>query len=186
MTSLEFVRALVESGADVNQVIQRGKSPGKARLNRKLATPFLFASATCDLPLMELLLELGADATLTNADDCNALMAAAGIGVTAVGEEPGTEPEVCAAIKRLAGLGLDVNHVDKNGETAMHGAAYRTFPKAVETLAALGADPEIWNQKNTHGWTPYSIAGGKRPGSVKPSPETKRALDAAKQNATLR
>ena len=179
LNSLDFVRELVDAGADVNLQLNSGKSPGKAKLNSKGASPFLFAARSADIPLMKLMLELGADPKLTNVDQCNALMAAAGVGVVAVGEEPGTEEEVCEAIKMLVELGVDINAVDKNGETAMHGAAYRNFPEVVQLLAALGADKTIWNQQNKHGWTPHLIATGKRPGSVKPSPETIAALDKA-------
>ncbi|TWU46890.1 ankyrin repeat domain-containing protein [Rubripirellula reticaptiva] len=177
--SLQFVRAIADAGADVNAKLKKG-SGGKARLNHRGATPFLLAAKTADLPLMKLLWELGADPQLTNVDDCNALMAAAGIGVVAVGEEAGTEPEVLAVIDWLIKLGLDPNHVDANGETVMHGAAYRNYPLAVARLAARGADPLVWDQKNKHGWTPTMIASGKRPGSFKPSPETIAALDHAK------
>ena len=174
--SLEFVRQIVKAGADINLQLEKGKT-GQAKLSRRGATPFLLASANADLELMKLLLELGADPELTNADDCNALMAAAGVGAIAVDEYPGSEEEVCAAIKMLHGLGMDPDHVDKNRETAMHGAAYRAYPNAIATLAKIGATPKVWNQQNKHSWTPYDIADGKRPGSVKPSPETKAALD---------
>jgi len=46
-------------------------------------------------------------------------------------------------------------------------------------LAELGADPKIWNAKNKHGWTPHLIASGNRPGSVKPNPAMRAALDEA-------
>ena len=179
MNSLEFVRQLVKLGADVNlECSQKGKT-GEARIRAAGATPFLFASKTADLPLMKVLLELGADPRTTNADDTTPLMAAAGIGATAVGEEPGTEQEVEQAIRLLLELGLDIDAVDKTGNTAMHGAAYRSYPSTVALLDELGADPEVWNQKNQYGHTPHAIANGKRPGSFKPSPETIAALDAA-------
>lgn len=178
LTSLQFVRELVDAGADVNVKLKSGKS-GKAVLNRKGATPFLLAAKTADLPYMKLLVELGADPTITNADGCNALMAAAGVGVRAVGEEAGTEPEVIEAIDYLITLGVDLNAVDDNKETAMHGAAYRNFPRVVEYLASKGADSSVWNHKNRSGWTPVMIAQGKRPGSFKPSPTTVSALQAA-------
>ena len=72
--------------------------------------------------------------------------------------------------------GLDINAVDKNGETDMHGAAYKNLPKAVEFLNAKGAKVEVWNTKNKQGWTPLWIALGNRFGNVKPSPETEAAL----------
>lgn len=178
LSSLQFVRAIVEAGADVNAQLERGKG-GKAVLNHKGAPPLLLAGKTADVPYMSLLVELGADVTLTNVDGTTPLMAAAGIGVRAVGEEPGSEPEVIEAIDFLVKHGLDVNAVDKNGETAMHGAGYRNFPLVVAHLAKRGATPDSWNHKNEYGWTPVMIAQGKRPGSFKPSPVTVKALQEA-------
>ncbi len=177
--SLDFVRKMVKAGASVNLQLEDGKSPGYAKLNTKGMTPFMMASGTADIPLMELLLELGADPKLTNADDCDALMACAGVGVVAVGEYPGTEAEVDKGIRMLVKLGLDPNRVDKNGETAIHGAAYRNYPSAVAVLTQCGAESKVWNKKNKFGWTPHIIASGKRPGSLKPSPATMAALDKA-------
>ena len=179
LTSLQFVRQIVAAGADVNLRLKSGKS-GKAVLNKKGATPFLLASKTADLAYLKLLIELGADPTITNHDECTPVMAAAGIGVRAVGEEAGTEPEVLAALDYLLSLGLDVNAEDRNKETAMHGAAYRCFPKVIEFLAARGADPAVWDHKNKYGWTPVLIGQGHRPGSFKPDPKTVAALEAAK------
>jgi ankyrin repeat protein len=178
LTDLQFVRALVEAGADVDARLQAGKG-GRAVLNLRGATPLLMAARTADVPLMKTLLDLGADPQLTNVDDSTPVMAAAGVGVRAVGEEAGTEPEVLEALEFLLDLGGDVNAKDKNGETAMHGAAYRNFPLVVRFLAEHGADPVVWNQKNAYGWTPVMIAQGQRPGSFKPSPETVDALRAA-------
>ena len=178
LTSLQFVRDLVAAGADVNVRLNGGRS-GRAVLSHKGATPFLFAGKTADLPYMQLLLELGADPMLANTDGCHALMAAAGVGVRAVGEEAGTEPEVLNAIEFLVSIGLDVNTVDDNGETAMHGAAYRNFPDVVDSLVRHGAASQHWNHKNKWGWTPVMIAQGHRPGSFKPSPVTVAALQRA-------
>jgi len=185
VNSLDFVRELVKLGADINlQLKKNPKFVRKGRLNPKGMTPFIYASRTADIALMKLFLELGADPMLENADGATALTAAAGVGVIAVGEEAGTVEEVKAAIELLVELGLDVNGVDKKGETAMHGAAYRSFPETAKLLAELGADPKIWNKKNKSGWTPHLIASGKRPGSVKPDPAMKAALDAAMKKET--
>lgn len=178
LSSLDFVRAIVASGADVNAAIRKG-SGGKSRLHMKGATPFLLASRTADVPLMKLLIELGADPTVNNVENCTPLMAAAGVGVRSVGEEAGLEPEVIDAINYLVSLGLDVNAIDENNETAMHGAAYRNFPQVVECLESNGANSKFWNHKNASNWTPIRIAQGYRPGSFKPSPETVSALEAA-------
>jgi ankyrin repeat protein len=140
------------------------------------ATAFLLASKTADLPYMRLLVELGADPLLANKDGCTPLMAAAGIGCLAPDEEAGTEPEALAAVEYLLGLKADVNTMDRNGETAMHGAAYKSLPKMVHLLADKGAKIDVWNRKNKYGWTPLLIAEGFRPGNFKPSAATIDAI----------
>lgn len=180
MSSLEFVRAIVAAGAEVDLKLKTGASK-KASLCRKGATPMLLAGKTADIDLMKLLVELGGDPLEPNSEGCTPLMACAGIGVRAVGEEAGTEPEVIAALEYLISQGADVNTVDDNKETAMHGAAYRCYPKVVQFLAANGADPKKWDHKNRSGWTPKRIGQGYRPGSFKPHPPTVAAIEAAKK-----
>jgi ankyrin repeat protein len=175
LTSLQFVRELVARGADLDLQLQKGKS-GKGILNQKGATPLLLAADTADVPLMRLLIELGADPMIPNADQCTPLMAAAGIGTIAPGEEAGTEEEALSAVGLLLELGADINEVDDNGETCMHGAAYKSSPRLVEYLAAHGADIEIWNRPNKYRWTPLDIAEGYRPGNFRPSADTIAAI----------
>lgn len=175
LTSLQFARQLVASGANVNTRLAKGAS-GRGKLNMTGATPILLASKTADLAYIRLLVELGADPLLPNKDGCTPLMAAAGIGTLAPDEEAGTEPEALAAVEYLLSLGADVNTVDQNGETAMHGAAYKSLPKMVQFLADKGAKIEVWNKKDKYGWTPRMIAEGFRPGNFKPSFETIEAI----------
>jgi ankyrin repeat protein len=169
MTSLELVRKLVQRGADINARMTKPIKFGLTGLNTMGATPFLLAAKTADAELMRLLASLGADPTIPNADHSTALMAAAGLGTRSPGEDAGTESEVVEALQVALDLGADINAVDDKGETAMHGAAYKNSPKAVEFLAAKGAKIEIWNRKNKSGWTPLTIAEGHRFGNFKPS-----------------
>ena len=53
-----------------------------------------------------------------------------------------------------------MNAVDKNGETAMHGAAYKHVPAVVQFLAQHGAKADVWNRPNKKGWTPLRITEG--------------------------
>lgn len=173
LNSLQFIRELVKHGADVNAPLANGKG-GAGQFNKKGATPFLMASATADVAYMKLLLELGADPSIPNADKCTPLMVACGIhvGSDAANEVAGDEPEVLQAAELLVKLRADVNAVDANGETAMHAAALKNLPKVVQFLADKGSKVEIWNRKNKYGWTPLAIAEGHRPGNFKPSAET--------------
>jgi ankyrin repeat protein len=177
LSSVEFIRKLVEQGADVNATLKSGKG-GPGLFNKAGATPFLMAASTADIVYMRLLVELGANPRLGNIDNCTPLMVATGIGVgsAAANEVAGEEPEVLEAAQLAIDLGNDVNAVDANGETAMHGAAYKNLPKVVQFLADRGAKIEIWNRKNKYGWTPLQIAEGQRPGNFKPSAETVAAL----------
>src|SRR4051794_1329394 len=148
LSSLEFVREIVKRGANVNFRLPKGapKQPNtSSSIGSEGATPFLFAADREDVPLMRLLLELGADPLLPNFNGTTPLMAAAGVGTNEPQEEAGEESEAVEAVKMLLDLGADVNAVDKNGDTAMHGAAYAISPLVVKLLAERGADPRIWN-----------------------------------------
>ena len=175
VTSLEFVRTLVELGADVDgQLLGRTSRPPHtaSRIEMEGATPFLMAADRADTALMGVLLDLGADPSLVNMKNTTPLMAAAGLGTTAPFEEAGTELESLEAVQFLLDLGADIDSVDKNGDTAMHGAAYAHFPMVVQLLADSGAEPGIWSQANERGLTPLFIAEGYRGGGFKPSRPT--------------
>jgi uncharacterized protein len=176
LTSLEFVKAIVAHGANVNLPQKKG-APGRGILGRVGATPLIAAASTSDVALMQALVDLGADPKLSNADGTTPLLAATGVGVGAPEEAAGSEPEALEAVALLLKLGADVNAVDKNGETAMHGAAYRNHPKVVEFLAKNGAKIDVWYRKNKAGLTPLVIAEGHRPGlNFRPSPPTVAAF----------
>jgi uncharacterized protein len=183
--ALDLVRALATHGADVNVRLAKGHS-GFADFTTTGATPFVLAARTGDLPLMNVLLELGADPAIPNADNSTALLAAAGIGDLGSGEESaGTEEEAIAAVKLLLELGADINVVDSNGETAMHGAVYQGRAALVDFLAGNGADARVWNRRNKWGWTPLLIAQGYRKGNFRPDQATIQAVQRAMRDAGL-
>jgi ankyrin repeat protein len=176
MTSLQLVTKLIEKGANVNARMTKKVNVGLTSLNTAGATPFVLAARTGDAELMRFLAKLGADPNIATNDGANAMIVAAGLGTRSPGEDAGTEEEIVAALQAALDLGVDINAVDNNGETAMHGAAYRNHPLAVDFLAAHGAKIEVWNQKNKEGWTPLTIAEGYRFGNYKPSPVTADAI----------
>ena len=175
MTSLEFVEVLVKHGARINAQLTRGASGGN-RLGRPGATPFLLASRTADLPLMKLLVKLGADYRLPNHQGRTPLLAAAGVALGPEADEAASEDEAVLAVNYLLELGARIDIVDKEGDTVMHAAAFKQAPKLVRLLAEKDADIEVWNRKNKQGWTPLLIAQGFRYGNFKPSDETIAAL----------
>jgi ankyrin repeat protein len=160
MDSLALVKKLKAHGADVNARITRRPNIGVTALNLIGGTPFFLAARGGDAELMRLLVELGADPLLPNEDGTTPLMAAAGVGTHSPGEDAGAPPEALEAVKLAIELGNEVNAVDKNGNTAMHGAAFKQLPEVVKYLAEKGARVEVWNHKNVSGWTPLRIAVG--------------------------
>lgn len=159
--SLDLARVLVNKyGADVNA--RQTKEPnsdmeGRNSLNRYGATPFFLAAKSVDVPLMEVLLELGADPFVGNVDGDSPLMVAAGVGVYSQGESPGLPEESADAVKMLLDLGAPVDEVDKNGETVLHGPAWRGSNEAVTLLVNAGAKLDV---RNNRGWLPLTIADG--------------------------
>jgi ankyrin repeat protein len=106
-----MVRFLVAAGADVNARMENGKSE-LGRFTYTGSTPFLLAAQASDLPLMKLLVELGADPQRPAADGSTPFLAAAGVGALGDGDESaGTEAESIAAIEFLLELGADINAV---------------------------------------------------------------------------
>ena len=176
VSGLELVKKLVARGANVNARMTRKVNLNNTRLNEIGATPFMLAALTADAELMRTLAALGANPLLPNADNSTPLMAAAGLASRSPGEDPGTESETLEAVQVALDLGADINAVDKNGETAMHAAAYKNMPKVVKFLAAKGAKIAVWNRDDKFGWTPLAIAVGYRFGNFKPSAETEAAV----------
>jgi uncharacterized protein len=176
MSSLELVRKLVAAGADINARMTRRANLANTRLNEVGATPFMMAALTADAELMRELAKLGADPFIANVDNSTPLMAAAGLATRSPGEDAGTESEVLEAVQVALELGNDIDAVDKNGETAMHSAAYKNLPQVVKLLASKGAKIDVWNKPDKFGWTPLAIAVGYRFGNFKPSPETEASI----------
>jgi ankyrin repeat protein/acetyl esterase/lipase len=177
LSSLDVVKLLVQSGADIDARLENGKSE-LGCFNYTGATSFLLAAQAGDLLLAKALVGLGADPTIPNSDRTSPLLAACGVGALGDGDESaGTEDETIAMVEYLLSLGADVNMVDFNGETALHGAAYQSWPNVVRLLHQRGARTEVWNHENRAGWTPLAIAIGFRPGNFRPAPETISAIE---------
>ena len=167
---LTFVRGLVERGADVNaRMTGEPRTRFRKGYNWTGATPLLMAAKEADTPLVRVLLELGADPTLTTDEHTTLLMVAAGVGIASPGEDGGTPEDALECTRLALGLGGDVNATDDNGETALHGAVSRLAPAVVQLLIDNGA--ETFTVRNQAGWTPLHLAAGVfRQGTYKESP----------------
>ncbi len=179
LTSLEFVREIVKRGANPNFRLPKGapKQPDtSSKIESDGATPLLFAADRSDVPLMRILIELGADPLLPNFNNTSPLMAAAGLGTTEPLEEAGEESEAVEAVSMLLDLGADINARNNDGDTAMHGAAYNIYPRVVELLGKRGADPQIWKNPDKFGRTPLFIAEGYAGRLPRPDPPTIEAV----------
>ncbi|MCM8527253.1 MAG: ankyrin repeat domain-containing protein, partial [Lentisphaeraceae bacterium] len=149
----------------------------RSHIAQKNTTPFILACQRGDIAYARLLHELGADAKAQNVNGTNALLAAVGAGSKTPSEEPGTQEESMELVNWLIKLGHDINCQNKKGDTVMHCAAYRNFPKVAEFLHSKGADIKVWNNKNRSGRTPLLIAQGFRGGNFKPDEATTLALE---------
>jgi ankyrin repeat protein len=139
------------------------------------STPFLLAARYAEVDIMRALLAAGADPSVAMPDGPTALMLAAGVewedtGVGGfadrrarflpAGSSPWGLPDwnrTLPAVELALALGADVNARNKDGNTALHGAA-KGFDAVIELLIARGADPNV---KNRRSQTPLSIAAAR-------------------------
>jgi ankyrin repeat protein len=158
LDAFDLVRALADAGANLD--IRQTKEPRDGNrniLNRVGSTAFLQAAKVADVEMMQVLADLGADPAITTEEGCTALMAAAGVGIWKIGENPGTNEEALSAVRLAWELGNDVNAADVNGDTALHGSIHRGAGNIVGFLVEKGADIDALNNK---GWSALSVAEG--------------------------
>ena len=147
--AVELLAALLDAGADPNARIARRlwfspTSHNRLWINPAGATPFWRAAQASDVESMRLLLAAGGDPDLATFDETTPLMVAAGIGWR--GNFSQTAPDSwMKAVHFLMEIGADVNAVDTNGYTALHGAAALGNDEMVEFLLALGARVDAIN-----------------------------------------
>jgi ankyrin repeat protein len=156
LDSFDVIKSLIAHGADVNAQMAKGFIGLRQPLDMPLAgaTPFFLAARVADVPVMQLLLEKGANPLLRTKENATPLMAAAGVGYRQ-GESPGTEEEALAAVKLALSLGDDVNAANGIGFTALHGAAIRGANTIIKFLVDNGARI---NAKDKRGRTAFTVA----------------------------
>jgi ankyrin repeat protein len=151
---LELMAVLLEHGADPNARIVRPlwfRPPHHNQMWVKTSgsTPFWRAAQATDLLAMKLLVSRGADPRMASTDKDTPLAMAAGIGWS--GNYSINAPYFLDAVKYLVEEAkVDVNTVDKDGYTAIFGAAYRGDNEMVKYLVDKGARLDLRNNK---GWS---------------------------------
>jgi ankyrin repeat protein len=160
--SIPIIKMLLAKGADPNArlkgpILKRVYDAGDGRLGEG-ATSLMRAARKCDVTVMQLLLDAGADPKLTQKSGNNVLMLAAG-AVTSGGDESQhiSEEEALAAIKIAVAAGIDVNEANATGDTVMHTAATASggLRSVIQFLATSGARLDL---KNKAGRTPLEAA----------------------------
>jgi ankyrin repeat protein len=157
MDQLEYIKLLIDKGADVNARVCGGKSTptncvGDSTETRTIftmqwvredgATAFWRAAQSGDVTLMKLLLAHGADPKITSAHKVTPLAVASGIGwVEGITYEWSPE-ENLEAVKMCLDLGIDPNAVDDEGRTALHGAAHKGRNDVIKMLVDHRANLE--------------------------------------------
>jgi len=141
-----MVKVLLERGVNPNIAL---KKPIIGRHNNLVgdtslgegATPLARAAKTNDLRIMQLLLDGGADPTITLKDRTTTAMIASSLD----------------SIKLLVEHGVDVNAFNTNGQTILHNAAGRGANPIIQYVAGKGAKLD---KKDKQGRTPLDIALG--------------------------
>lgn len=156
LDALDLVRLTLEHGANPNAQLTGPTIPRHHGFpDRSLsagATALMRAARSHDLESMRMLLEAGADATLTQADGSNVLF-------SAVAPPPrGTGDAGLVAAKDVILLvleaGADLNAKGANGESALHRAARQGNPTAITVLIEEGIPLDV---RDEAGKTPLDI-----------------------------
>jgi len=174
MDHLEFIKLLLDKGANVNTRIKDSTETRTVFTNQWLdengATAFLRASQSGDLVLMKLLLSRGADPKIKTELGVTALQVAAGIGWVEGITYEWSPKDTLEAVRLLLDLGLDPNVQADTGRVALHGAAHKGATAVVQLLVDRGARMDIRDYGNTdnrgsrelatHTWQPVDYADG--------------------------
>jgi ankyrin repeat protein len=175
MDTLEYIRILLENGADPNQTVAANTETRTIFTMQWFfesgATPFVRAAQSGDTELMRLLLEHGADPNHRTDHGDTALSAAAGIGWVDGVTYEWSSAENLEAVQMLLDLGVDPNTQNNDGRTPLMGAAMKGRLDVIEALVAGGAslDTRDFGSRDTdktgsilagHTWQAIDYADG--------------------------
>ena len=158
LSPVELAAALIGHGVDVDaRITQQIRDRYRTHMSMIGATAYVMAAKAADAEMMRLLLAAGADPRAKTEAGRTALMVASGVDMWYVDEDSGTNEDALEAVEVALAAGIDVNAVNDDGETALHGAAFRGSNEIVQLLVDRGATLDV---QNTLGFTPLMIANG--------------------------
>ncbi len=166
-----LARALLDTGTDPNVRIAKSYYIGPAIRDAcesvsemQGATPFMLAAISADVPLLRLLGVYEADPEIGTSDGTTPLMVSARASCSGPNQQHNLAnsriDSSLEAVKTILQMGVDINAVNANGESAMHMAAFSGTGPVVQFLADHGAQVDV---RNKSGETPWSMASGISP-----------------------
>ena len=159
VTRMHIAKMLLAHGADVDARTTKPWQDGYRGSYGVNATPFLLAAKGADTQMMLLLAANGADVTATNALGTSSLMAAAGVEMSNPNEDSGRDADALAALRLALKLGAgEIDAVNQQGDTALHGAIRRALPEFAKLLVEHGAKLDV---RNKGGLRPIDLALGR-------------------------
>ena len=166
LTPIDLMARLLEKGANPNLALSAPmRHRNHAASDRSLGagtTPFMRAAKTADVKAMRVLLDHGANPSLTQKNGTTALMIAAMFKSARNDDDSegtadaGSSDDAIQAIRMCVEKGADINAMNENGDTALHLAANEAV---IRFLVKQGANLDA---RNWGGETPLEAWDGKR------------------------
>jgi ankyrin repeat protein len=174
-TSLQIIERLLAAGANPNPQLKLappfrniGNDRGLDGLLTIGATPLLRAAKALDAPAIKVLLDKGANLSLSNTRGVTPVMAAAGLGSVDADTRgfyltDDVQQRSIESLKLLLAAGADINAKDgQRGLTPLHEAARWGWNDVVRFLVEHGANLQA---KDNRGMTPVDSALGRAGGN---------------------
>jgi ankyrin repeat protein len=190
----DLAKDLLAHGANPNALITKGTPLRRNNEDFNLpatlvgATPYWLAAKFLEPNIVRALAAAGADSAMPLPDGTTPLMAATGMkegngrgnpdsdrrGLSLLdGGRLPDEARVVETVSAMLVQRVDLDAVNRNGDTALHGAAVMGYDRVVQLLAEKGAKLNI---KNNRGTTPLGTLSGRGSGSETSHPSTAKLL----------